>query len=75
MHQATVEPDGSKYIEVHQPLSTTEEELNSTEDVSFKEIPADVLNIIQSNDVDQDIVQRALIERKGVPVKINGFSF
>ena len=73
--KATVEPDGSKYIEVHQPLSTTEEELNSTEDVSFKEIPADVLNIIQSDDVDQNIVQRALIERKGVPVKINGFSF
>ena len=73
--KATVEPDGSKYIEVHQPLSTTEEELNSNEDVSFKHIPAQVLSIIQSDDVDQEIVQRALSERKGIPVRINGFSF
>ena len=73
--KATVEPDGSKYIEVHQPLSTTEEELNSNEDVSFKHISAQVLSIIQSDDVDQEIVQRALSERKGIPVRINGFSF
>lgn len=73
--KATIEPDGSKYIEVHQPLSSTEEEITSKEDVAFKQIPADVLNIINGEDVDQDIVQRALIERKGIPVKINGFSF
>lgn len=73
--KATVEPDGSKYLEVHQPLSSTFSELNSAEEVSFKSIPADVLNIINSSDVDQSIVQKVFQERKGIPVKINGFSF
>ncbi len=73
--KATVEPDGSKYLEVHQPLSTTFSELNSNDDVDFHHIPQDVLSIIESPDVDQSVVTKALVERKGVPVKINGFSF
>ncbi len=73
--KATIEPDGSKYLEVHQPLSTTFSELNSDEDVDFKRIPQQVLDIINSPDVDQSIVQQALVERSGIPVKINGFSF
>jgi L,D-transpeptidase YbiS len=73
--KATVEPDGSKYIEVHQPLSTTYSELTSRDDVEFKRIPQDVLSIINSPDVDQAVVEKALNERKGIPVKINGFSF
>jgi len=62
-------------LKVHQPLSSTFSELNSAEEVSFKSIPADVLNIINSSDVDQSIVQKVFQERKGIPVKINGFSF
>ncbi|MGN1357296.1 MAG: L,D-transpeptidase family protein [Succinivibrionaceae bacterium] len=73
--KATVEPDGSKYLEVHQPLSSTFSELTSKREVPFKTIPDDVLEIIQSDDVDQSIVQKVFAERKGIPVKINGFSF
>jgi L,D-transpeptidase YbiS len=73
--KATVEPDGSKYLEVHQPLSTTFSELTSREDVEFKYIPEDVREIISSPDVDPAIVERAFSERRGIPVKINGFSF
>lgn len=73
--KATVEPDGSKYIEVHQPLSSTFSELTSKEDVSFKSIPKYVIDIINSDDVNMDIVNKALQERSGIPVKINGFSF
>ncbi len=73
--KASIEPDGSKYLEVHQPLSSTVSELTSKKEVSFKSIPADVLAIINSSDVDQSVVQKVFEERKGIPVKINGFSF
>ncbi len=73
--KASIEPDGSKYIEVHQPLSSSFAEINSDEDVDFKDIPQDVLDIITGDDVDQSIVKRALVERRGIPVLINGFSF
>lgn len=73
--KASIEPDGSKYLEVHQPLSSTFDELNSSDDVSFKHIPSDVLSIISGDDVDKELVERVMTERKGIPVKINGFSF
>ncbi|WP_275553999.1 L,D-transpeptidase family protein [Mixta sp. Marseille-Q2659] len=69
--KATVEPDGSRYVEIHNPLSTTEEEFKSRAPVPINLTPA-VSKIIADASVNQAIVDQALKARSGMPVKING---
>ncbi|MCG8708611.1 L,D-transpeptidase family protein [Brenneria sp. 4F2] len=69
--KATVEPDGSRYVEVHHPLSRTVEEFNS-------DIPApltisdSVGKVIADASTNQSAFDKALQQRSGIPTKING---
>ncbi len=68
--KATIEPDGSRYIEVHNPLSTTEEQFNSTAVVPVK-LTSSILNVTAQPDVDTHIVDEAINNRSGMPVRLN----
>lgn len=69
--KATVEPDGSRYLEVHNPLSTTEEQFNSRELVPITLTQA-VSKVLVDTSVNQDQVNGAIQSRTGMPVKVNG---
>ena len=69
--KATVEPDGSRYVEVHNPLSTTEEQFNSRELVPITLNQA-VSKVLVDASVNQDQVNGAIQGRTGMPVKVNG---
>lgn len=68
--KASVEPDGSRYLEVHQPLSRTHEEFNSTIAAPLPMTPA-VTRFIAHADTDSQVVKQALEQRTGVPVRLN----
>lgn len=65
----TVEPDGSLYLEVHNPLSTTEEQLSDKLKVPLT-LPDVMDQILRQDGVDQEKVQQVLDERMGIPIKI-----
>ena len=69
--KATVEPDGSRYVEVHNPLSTTEEQFTSREPVPIT-LTAAVTKVVTDTSVSQDQVNNAIQSRTGMPVKVNG---
>ncbi|ACS87013.1 ErfK/YbiS/YcfS/YnhG family protein [Musicola paradisiaca Ech703] len=69
--KATVEPDGSRYVEVHNPLSRTEEEFNSDTQVPIK-LTQVVAKALADASVNESEVNQALQTRLGMPVKVNG---
>ncbi len=69
--KASAEPDGSRYIEVHNPLSQTEEQFTSRKPVPLT-LSAAVNKVLSDASVDSDSVQKALKARSGMPVKVNG---
>jgi len=69
--KAAVEPDGSRYVEVHNPLSTTEEQFNSRELVPIT-LTSAVTKVIADASTNQDAVNNAIQARNGMPIKING---
>ena len=66
----TTEPDGSHYLEVHNPLSTTEEQLTAKTKVPLA-IPPAIETLLQQNGIDQEKVHQALEKRAGIPVRID----
>ena len=71
----TTEPDGSIYIEVHQPLSRSEAEFeNFDSNVPF-EFTQEDLEFFKNPEIDQDILRQALHERTGRPVLLNPAKF
>lgn len=68
--KATVEPDGSRYLEVHNPLSTTEEQFNSNEPVPIT-LPVAVSKVLVDPIVVQSTVDQALQRRSGMPVNVS----
>ncbi|MBB6056942.1 L,D-transpeptidase family protein [Tolumonas osonensis] len=68
--KVTHEPDGRRYIEVHQPLSRTFEELNSPAPSTLTLSPA-VSRFIAKADTDSQVVKQALEDRSGMPTQIN----
>ncbi len=68
--KATVEPDGTRYIEVHNPLSTTEAQFNSDEIVPIT-LKSNVTAITAQPDVDTNVVDQAIQSRSGMPVRLN----
>ncbi|MFM5185377.1 L,D-transpeptidase family protein [Aeromonas veronii] len=68
--KTTVEPDGSHYIEVHEPLSQTEEEFNSISSVSLPMTPA-IIRFIANEKFDSQIIKQALEQRSGIPIRLN----
>ncbi|QTF09851.1 L,D-transpeptidase family protein [Brenneria izadpanahii] len=71
--KATVEPDGSRYVEVHHPLSRTIEEFNSDAPAPLT-ISASVSKVIADASTNQSELDKALQARSGIPTKINGLS-
>lgn len=68
--KVSVEPDGSRYLEVHNPLSANEDELKSKEPVPIT-ITAPVGKVLMDPAVDQSVVDAAIKARSGMPVKVN----
>ncbi|EPN9382016.1 L,D-transpeptidase [Cronobacter malonaticus] len=68
--KATTEPDGSRYIEVHNPLSTSEDQINNNELVPITLTKA-VTAVTSQSDVDQNVVEQAVQNRSGMPVRLN----
>lgn len=68
--KATTEPDGSRYIEVHNPLSTSEDQINNNELVPITLTKA-VTTVTSQSDVDQNVVEQAVQNRSGMPVRLN----
>ncbi len=69
------EPDGSLYIEVHQPLSRSQSEFeNFDKDVPFSFTSAQ-LQFFKDPRINQDVLKRALRERTGRPVLLNPVEF
>ncbi|EOC0593776.1 L,D-transpeptidase [Cronobacter sakazakii] len=68
--KATSEPDGSRYIEVHNPLSTSEDQINNNELVPITLTKA-VTTVTSQSDVDQNVVEQAVQNRSGMPVRLN----
>ena len=69
--KASVEADGSRYLEVHNPLSTTEEQFNSNAVVPIS-LTQSVSKVLSDPSVNQDVVNQVLKNRTGMPVKVNG---
>jgi L,D-transpeptidase YbiS len=69
--KASVEPDGSRYVEVHNPLSQTEEQFASREPVPLK-LTAAVNKVVADTSVSSTSMEQALKARSGMPVKVNG---
>ncbi|MBP9642672.1 L,D-transpeptidase family protein [Budvicia aquatica] len=68
--KATIEPDGSRYIEVHNPLSANQAEFESEAPVPIT-LNATISNIMADPSVNQGEVQQAIETRSGMPVKVN----
>jgi len=68
--KASVEPDGSRYVEVHNPLSETEEQFTSREPVPLT-ISAAVTNVVSDVSVDAARMNDALKVRSGMPVNVS----
>ncbi|STT02379.1 L,D-transpeptidase [Klebsiella pneumoniae] len=62
--KATTEPDGSRYIEVHNPLSTTEAQFQGGEIVPIT-LTQPVQAVTSQSDVDQNVVEQAIQNRSG----------
>ncbi len=68
--KVAVEPDGARYIEVHQPLSTSEEEMNSSANAPLP-MSAAVTKFIAHPDTDSSLLKQVLEQRTGVPTRLN----
>lgn len=68
--KTTVEPDGGRYMEVHEPLSRTEEEFNSTAAVPLPMTQA-TTRFIAHADSDSNVVKQVLEQRTGMPTRLN----
>lgn len=68
--KATIEPDGTRYLEVHNPLSVTEEQFHSNEPVPIT-LPVTVSKVLVDPIINQDLVNQALQSRTGMPINVS----
>ncbi|TQO08256.1 UNVERIFIED_ORG: L,D-transpeptidase ErfK/SrfK [Citrobacter freundii] len=66
----SVEPDGSRWVEVHEPLSRNRSEYESDRKVPLPVTPV-LRTFISGNDVDMSRGNQALERRSGMPVNIS----
>ncbi|MFP3029187.1 MAG: L,D-transpeptidase family protein [Arsenophonus sp.] len=62
------EPDGSYYIEVHQPLSKKEYDDSQTIPLIYSN---EFKAFLQQPDIDQKLVAQAVSRRSGMPIRVN----
>src|SRR5471032_273289 len=63
-----VEPDGKRYIEVHQPLSHTEKDDPQTKPIA---LTAAMKKFIKHDDTNAEMVKEAIKRRSGMPVVVS----
>jgi len=68
--KATVEPDGSRYVEVHNPLSQTEEQFRSRKPVPLQ-LTSAVTKVTDDASVNAAVMADALKARSGMPVQLD----
>lgn len=68
--KAAKESDGRRYLEVHQPLSRSEAEFNSSLPAPLPMSPA-ITRFLAHADSDSHLVKQALEQRSGMPIAIN----
>ncbi|MCH1918325.1 L,D-transpeptidase family protein [Shewanella sp. A3A] len=68
--KATVEPDGRRYLEVHNPLSQTQEEFNSAAP-SMLQLTPKMVRFIADKSTQSHVLKRVLDDRSGIPTQIN----
>ncbi|WP_058913913.1 L,D-transpeptidase [Entomohabitans teleogrylli] len=68
--KASTEPDGSRYIEVHNPLSTSEAQIENNEVVPIS-LTQSLRQVTDEAGVDQNILGQAIESRSGMPVRLN----
>lgn len=68
--KATEEPDGARYLEVHQPLSRTQEEFDSATPVPLS-LPANITRFVAHAETNSFVLKRLLEQRTGMPTRIN----
>ena len=68
--KVTVEPDGRRWLEVHEPLSRNRAEFESDKKVPLPMTPT-LHNLTQGSGVDAASVSTALTRRSGMPVPIS----
>ncbi len=63
-----IEPDGQRYVEVHQPLSNKE-----SDDPQMIPIPRSegLMKFIEDRGTDEVLVDQAIIRRSGMPLQVN----
>lgn len=66
----TQEPNGNRYIEIHQPLSRTQEEFDSNKPIPLM-LSKKVEKFITHKDINTATVSRLFSDRNGVPTQIN----
>jgi L,D-transpeptidase YbiS len=68
--KATIEPDGKRYIEIHNPLSSNQEEFDSQQPLPIT-LTGSASSVAMDPAVNQTVVQRAIEMRSGMPVQVN----
>lgn len=68
--KTTVEPDGTRWLEVHEPLSRNRSEFESDKKVPIT-LTSALRKEIDASDTDKQVVTEALERRSGMPVQIN----
>jgi L,D-transpeptidase YbiS len=68
--KATIEPDGNRYLEVHQPLSETIEQFESSEQLPLT-LDKKITSIVAHAETDSFTLKRLLEQRTGMPTRIN----
>jgi len=68
--KATTEPDGSRWIEVHEPLSRNRAEFESDNKVPLPITPA-LRAVIKGESIDESHAQAVLERRSGMPVNLS----
>ncbi|MBK5142363.1 L,D-transpeptidase family protein [Budviciaceae bacterium BWR-B9] len=66
--KATVEPDGSRYVEIHQPLSKSENDDPQTKPI---EIHPSIATFINNPSTDSSRVNAEIERRSGLPLLVN----
>ncbi|ACS85459.1 L,D-transpeptidase family protein [Musicola paradisiaca] len=66
--KVAVEPDGKRYIEVHQPLSRTDKDDPQTMPIGLGQ---KVQAFVRSPETDVEVVHNAIVRRSGMPILVN----
>jgi len=68
--KATEEPDGNRYLEVHEPLSRTQAEFESKQPLALP-LNKQITRFIAHPEIDSFTLKRLLEQRTGMPTRIN----